>query len=231
MRTQFFGNTWLFWGVLWVGGVSSFRVLKEGHIAKNKRNKRNDNLRNLKQIEMRKQTGGTWTCCLDKKLKTNKPTKRKPFRGAESFKMFSFHQNSVSFLIASHGIRQEVTLCVRHQQPITTSSSSSSSWWCILVTAASTAPLISVALQVPPGNCITNYPILFQFPLALWETGLLLFTTASDCKWIGCCSHCRTFPSCQWDGRLSLACHFKSRRINGLQGPLTPNSSRRRHRL
>lgn len=36
-------------------------------------------------------------------------------------------------------------------------------------------------------------------------------------------------PGCQWDGRPSLPCHFKSKCINGLCGPLIPNSSRRRH--
>lgn len=36
-------------------------------------------------------------------------------------------------------------------------------------------------------------------------------------------------PGCQWNGRPSLPCHFKSKCINGLCGPLIPNSSRRRH--
>lgn len=117
----------------------------------------------------KKKTGGPRTERLNRKWKTNQPAKKiKKFEGSESLKMFCFYQKSVSSVIEIRGIRQEVTLFVRSPSAAN-QGPSSCSWWRVGGTAASKAPLISFPLQVPPGNCITNYPILLQFPPALWE--------------------------------------------------------------
>lgn len=71
-------------------------------------------------------------------------------------------------LIGSH--RKSHCVFAHHQQPITSHNHSSFSWWHILVTAASKAPLISFALQVPQGTASQIIPSRSSF---YWHSGKL----------------------------------------------------------